>query len=133
MKESNIQNGVRLRLSTFQNNLLLRYTVGTFLTMDGRPVKIGQVGVSDLIGITSHVVTQADVGRTIGIFTAMETKKERDGTSKERKENQGKFISLVNLLGGIAGIVRSEDDAVDMISKKWDSQPVLMAPKHEHR
>lgn len=132
MKESNIQNTIRLKLSALRNNLMLRYTVGNFLTMDGRHVAVGQPGVSDLIGITAHVVTQEDVGRTIGIFTAMETKKIKDNTEKQRKESQGNFLARVNALGGIAGIVRSEEDALSMVSGKWNSQPVLMAPEHKH-
>lgn len=132
MKESNIQNAIRLKLSALRNNLMLRYTVGNFLTMDGRHVAVGQPGVSDLIGITAHVVTQEDVGRTIGIFTAMETKQIKDNTKKQRKESQGNFLARVNALGGIAGIVRSEEDALSMVSGKWNSQPVLMAPEHKH-
>lgn len=132
MKESNIQNGIRLKLSTLKNNLMLRYTVGTFMTMDGRTVKVGQKGVSDLIGVISHTVTPEDVGKTIGIFCAMETKQVKDGTAKDRKEQQGRFLSLVNALGGIAGIVRSDEDAIAMVSEKWNSQPVRVAPKHQH-
>ena len=74
MKENEIQQGIRLRLSEMRAGLYLRYNVGTFLTMDGRPVKIGEPGVSDLIGITPRVITQADVGKTIGVFSAIETK-----------------------------------------------------------
>lgn len=132
MLESNIQNTIRIALSKIRKNLFLRYQVGTFLTLDGRPVKVGQEGVSDLIGILPHTITEADVGRTVGIFVAMETKQVKDGTAKKRKEQQGKFLSLVNHLGGLAGIVRCEEDALDMVRRKWDSQPVQMAPKHQH-
>lgn len=119
--ESHIQTSIRLRLSAMRNNLFLRFQVGTFLTMDGRPVKIGQPGVSDLIGIIPHVVTQEDVGRTIGVFVAMEVKQEKDGTAKERKLSQGNFRRLVNSLGGLAGIVRSEADAESIVKNKWNS------------
>ena len=121
--ESVIQTSIRLRLSKLRM-LFLRYNVGTFWTKDGRPVKIGEPGVSDLIGMVPHVVTQEDVGRTIGVFTVMETKQLRDSTDKARKESQGAFLRLVNRGGGVAAIVRSEEDAVDVVTKKWDSELV---------
>lgn len=122
--ESVIQTNIRLRLSKLRM-LFLRYNVGTFWTKDGRPVKIGEPGVSDLIGMVPHVVTQEDVGRTIGVFTVMETKKlTNDSTAKARKESQGNFLRLVNRGGGVAAIVRSEEDAVDVAMKKWDSELV---------
>jgi hypothetical protein len=112
MLESNTQKRIRLRLSALRTNLFLRYNVGTFLTMDGRPVKIGEPGVSDLIGVVSHVIRPEDVGKTVGVFVAMETKKEgRDTTSKERRESQG-----------IAGIVRSEEEALALVEKRLQGQ-----------
>lgn len=115
MRENEIQSRVRLRLSEMRAGLFLRYNVGTFLTMDGRPVKIGEPGVSDLIGCVPRVITQQDVGKTIGVFTAMETKQVKDSTSKDRREKQGNFLSLVRSLGGIAGIVRSVEDAEKLV------------------
>lgn len=121
-REAKIQSDVRLRLSEMRAGVFLRYNVGTFLTMDGRMVKIGEPGVSDLIGITPHVVTQADVGRTVGVFTALETKQAKDSTAKARKESQGGFMRLVNSLGGVAGIVRSVADAESLVTEKWKSK-----------
>jgi hypothetical protein len=123
MLESNTQKRIRLRLSALRTNLFLRYNVGTFLTMDGRPVKIGEPGVSDLIGVVSHVIRPEDVGKTVGVFVAMETKKEgRDTTSKERRESQGNFLARVRALGGIAGIVRSEEEALALVEKRLQGQ-----------
>ena len=116
--EADIQANVRLRLSEMRAGVYLRYQVGTFLTMDGRMVKIGETGVSDLIGCTPHIVRPEDVGKTIGVFTALETKKVKDSTDKERKKKQGNFINLVRSLGGIAGIVRSEEDAVKLVTER---------------
>ena len=111
MKENEIQSAIRLRLSELRAGMYLRFTVGTFFTQDGRMVKIGEPGVSDLIGITPRVITQADVGKTIGVFTALETKQVKDSTSKDRKESQGNFLKRVRDLGGIGEIVRSVEDA----------------------
>lgn len=118
--ESVIQTKVRLTLSKLRL-LFLRYNVGTFWTADGRPVKIGEPGVSDLIGMVPHVITQEDVGRTIGVFTVLETKQKKDSTSRERREQQGSFLRLVNRNGGLGAIVRSEEDAVEVVTEKWKS------------
>jgi hypothetical protein len=115
MLERDIQTDIRLMLSETRAGVFLRYNVGTFLTLDGRPVKIGEPVVSDLIGVTPHVIRQEDVGKTVGVFVAMETKKPKDGTSKKRKRSQGNFIQIVKSLGGSAGIVRSVDDAKNLI------------------
>lgn len=124
MRESTIQKDVRLRFSELRAGILLRYQVGLFYSPDGTPVKVGEPGVSDLIGIVPHVVTQEDVGRTIGVFVAAETKQVKDTTSKARKESQGNFMSLIKRFGGISGIVRSVSDIEDMVEKKWDSGPM---------
>jgi hypothetical protein len=92
--------------------------------MDGRTVKIGEPGVSDLIGITPHVVTAEDVGRTIGVFTAMELKQVKDSTDSARKKLQGNFLKLVNSLGGLGARVRSVADAESVIRDKWESPKI---------
>lgn len=112
MNEHTIQTNIRLRMSELRRGFMLRYQVGTFLTMNGDPVKIGEVGVSDLIGVTGYVVKPEDVGRTIGVFTAMEVK---TATGRVRDEQSG-FVARVLKLGGIAGIVRSPEDAEKLIS-----------------
>jgi hypothetical protein len=119
MRENQIQSAIRLRLSEMRAGIFLRYTVGTFLTLDGRPVKIGEPGVSDLIGITPHVITKDDVGRTVGVFTALETKQVKDWTAKARKESEGNFLRKLNEGGGLGAIVRSVEDAENVITKKW--------------
>lgn len=123
MIEAVIQAKIRLAMGRLRI-LMLRYQVGMFWTKDGRPVKIGEVGVSDLIGMVPHVVTQADVGRTIGVFTVLETKKVKDRTKEEQRVPQEAFLRLVNRNGGIAAIVRSEEDAVDVVTAKWESSLV---------
>ena len=115
--EKNIQNEIRLHLSK-RGALNLRYQVGLFYTMDGRKMKIGEDGVSDLIACVPVVITPEMVGKRIGVFTAIETNKINDSTSKERKESQGKFIARVQALGGIATIARSTQDVDAAIEKQ---------------
>jgi hypothetical protein len=59
-------------------------------------------GSSDLIGITSQ-----------GIFFAIEVKTAKGRTSKE----QDAFIKRIQEQGGIAGVARSPQDALDLLSR----------------
>ncbi len=122
--ESKVQRDIRKKTSEL-GVPMLRYQCGTFLTMDGRPITIGEPGVSDLIGITPHVITQEDVGRTVGIFTAMEVKRPGGSTAKKRRESQGNFLRMVNRLGGLGAIVKSPDEAADIVAKKWGCKNVI--------
>lgn len=56
---------------------------------------------SDLIGIMPRIVEPVDVGRTVGIFTAVECKAPGWRYSHtEREQAQLAFLLLVNQLGG---------------------------------
>lgn len=70
------------------------------------------VGSSDLIGCTPVVITEDMVGQTIGCFTAIEVK-----TPKGRPTNeQTNFIDAVLRAGGIAGIARSPEEALRLLT-----------------
>jgi len=68
---------------------------------------IANPGGSDLIGWTPVEITPDMVGKRIAIFTALEVKTTTGRPTKE----QLAFIEAVKRAGGIAEIVRSEDDA----------------------
>lgn len=62
---------------------------------------------SDYIGITPVVIGPEHVGMTLGVFTALETKKPgwRLIPSDKRGHAQAKFHDLVRAVGGFAGFV----------------------------
>lgn len=123
VRESEIQTDVRLEFSRMRAGILLRYQVGTFIApQNGAYVKIGEPGVSDLIGGIQHTITEADVGKTVLVFSAIEMKQIKESTDPERKKKQRAFMERVNALGGLAGIVRSVDQMKDLVLNKWNSK-----------
>ena len=119
MSESSIQRAIRAKLGTLRAPFF-RYQIGTFIGSDGSFVHIGEKGVSDLIGMTQHTITQEDVGRTVAVFTALEVKTAKGAIRKE----QAPFLRMVNRMGGIGAIVRSPEDAEEVVTEKWDSELV---------
>ena len=76
-----------------------------------RKIEFGlKKGSSDTIGVTKIKVTEEMVGRTLGVFTALEMKTGRTPTTEEQKN----FISAVRESGGIAGIVYTVEEAVQL-------------------
>lgn len=85
---------------------------GHVILAGARFLKLGLCkGSSDLIGIKPTVITQEMVGQTIGVFIAPEIKTKKGKTTKE----QELFFQAVNKAGGIAGVARSVDQAIDLI------------------
>jgi hypothetical protein len=102
----------RIMLSLSKRCILFRNQSG-FYVQDGRPIRYGiaNPGGSDLIGWTPVEITPEMVGKRIAIFTALEVKTDKGRPTKE----QLAFIEAVKRAGGIAEIVRSEDDAENTV------------------
>ena len=119
--ESEIQQLVQIE-GPFHGCVLMRNNSGSFVDKDGRHVRFGLGNVSkrqsenikssDLIGITSVIVTPDMVGRRIAVFTALEVKAEgwKPSNSNKREHAQMNFINWVKSLGGIAAMVSSVDE-----------------------
>lgn len=100
MKESDIQRLIMLALSE-AGCLIFRNNVGVLKNAAGIPIRFGlAIGSSDLIGIAPG-----------GRFLAVEIK---TPTGKATPE-QIRFIEAVRARGGIAGIARSPQDALDLL------------------
>ncbi len=102
MKESDILRACMIALSE-AGCTVWRQNVGVLRNENGVPIRFGLcVGSSDLIGITPD-----------GRFLAIETK-----TAKGRiRPEQQRFIDAVREKGGIAGIARSPEDALDLLRR----------------
>lgn len=112
--ESHVQAAIWSTIGHLPGVRVFRNNVGTATTADGRFIRFGLCpGSSDLIGWTQYVIGPEDVGRTVAVFTALEVK-----TASGRPTcQQRQFIDVVNNSGGIAGIVRSPQQAIQLISE----------------
>ena len=100
MKESDLMRLCMLALSE-AGCLIWRNNVGCITDKRGIPVRFGLcVGSSDLIGIAPG-----------GQFLAVEIKTAKGKATPE----QLRFIEAVRARGGIAGIARSPQDALDLL------------------
>jgi len=134
LREQDIQSKIMLALSEagsliFRNNTgtgwvgraeritshrYAKVAPGDVVVRAARPLHAGLcVGSSDLIGVTPVTVTPDMVGSTIGVFTAAEVKSKTGRPTKE----QSNFINRISSAGGFAGIARSPDDALLLVSR----------------
>lgn len=120
--ESTVQQHIQIQARHY-GCTLLRNNSGALKDHTGRVVRFGLGNVSkkiqdnfkssDLIGITQVVITPDMVGKTVGIFTALEVKKADWKSNKKldaRETAQNAFIQWVLSKGGIAAFVNSVDN-----------------------
>jgi VRR-NUC domain len=69
-------------------------------------------GGSDLIGIHSLTITPEMVGKRVAVFLAIEVKSDTGKPSTD----QLAFLDFITAMGGIAGVARSADEALSIIS-----------------
>ena len=116
LSEAAVQQRVRLAASKLGMRVW-RNNVGAAMDADGRQVRYGlgndsaslnkRIKSHDLIGITPHVITQADVGKLVGIFTSLEVKRgDWRFTGTEREVAQRAWLELVISLGGISKFIK---------------------------
>jgi hypothetical protein len=133
MAEHDIQEQIRLKIGSqtglriFRNNVGMGWVgasvrisksgpyycnVGDVIVRNARPLHAGLIeGSSDLIGWKSVEITPDMVGKTVAVFVAVEVKTEKGRVTSEQRN----FIDTVNKFGGIAGIARNEDEAVNLV------------------
>lgn len=112
-KESNIQKIVMCALSEC-GSIPFRNNIGAYKDNRGNYIRygVGDKGGSDLICATQIEITPEMVGKKVAVFTGVEVK-----TAKGRiRPEQVNFIDTLVSIGAIAGVVRCEQDAVDLIA-----------------
>ncbi len=114
--EQTIQQRIRLACS-IGTCRLFRNNTGTLRDINGRPVTFGLCkGSADLIGWRSVTITSEMVGQQVAIFSSIEVKA---ATGSIRPEQQ-QWLNAVQAAGGIAGVARSVEEAMDLLSITTD-------------
>lgn len=119
--EGKIQQDIRLQAAQ-RGWLLLRNNSGACTTNDGRHIRFGlgndservnrQIKSSDLIGIRPVLITPEMVGRVLGVFQAVECKKEGWRYSGDAREAaQQKFGTIIQKHGGCFTFASSVEEA----------------------
>ena len=112
MTEQRIQQEIRLTCST-RDTRLFRNNTGTLRDANGRPVQFGLCkGSADLIGWKRVTVTPEMVGQQVAVFLSIEVK---TPTGRLRPEQQ-QWLDAVQAAGGIAGVARSVEDALRIVT-----------------
>ena len=109
--------GVRL----FRNNVgvgwvgqVTRRTDGSVIIRNPRPLHAGLFkGSGDLIGWVEYEIRPEDVGRTVAIFASIEVK---DGSGRTDADQEN-WRRRVAESGGLAGVARSEEDALRIVGR----------------
>ena len=112
--ETNIQQRIRLALGTREDVRLFRNQVGQLPDpRTGRPVQFGLAkGSADIVGWKTVEVTPDMVGKRLAVFTSIEVKTK---TGKLTGPQQN-WLHTVQTAGGLAGVARSTEDALHIIS-----------------
>ena len=110
--EQQIQQHIRIACSTGQTRLF-RNNTGTLRDQHGRPVSFGLCkGSADLIGYRTITITPDMVGQQVAVFLSIEVK---TPTGCIRPEQQA-WLETVQAAGGIAGVARSVEDALRIMT-----------------
>lgn len=91
---------------------MARVQPGDVIVRKARPLHAGlATGSGDLIGLVSVEVTPAMVGRKLAVFASLEAK---EGSGRLEPEQRA-WLDMVRAMGGIAGEVRTLDDAARLL------------------
>jgi hypothetical protein len=113
MSETAILQSIRAAVSSGPNRVF-RNNVGMAVAADGRRIQYGLAkGSSDLIGWRTIKITPEMIGLDLAQFVSLEVKSPR---GKVRPE-QINWLRAVNDAGGIAAIVRSAEEAREILSQ----------------
>jgi len=126
--EKEVQDEARIALSKNGRGFYFRVNVGGAWVSSHKPIKLGggdvllknarpfdtglPSGFPDLIGITEITITPDMVGQKIGVFTGLEAKSAKGKASTNQRHMLEKIIKS----GGIAGVFRTPEEAVDIVN-----------------
>ncbi len=111
--ETTLQQQIRLALGTRADTRLFRNQTGALPDpRTGRLVTFGLArGSADLIGWRTVTITPEMVGQRIAVFTSIEVKTPTGRLAPAQQH----WLQAVRTAGGVAGVVRSVNDAIKLI------------------
>ena len=112
--ETDLQQRIRLALGTHPELRIFRNQVGSLPDpRSGRLVQFGLArGSADLIGWRTLVITPEMVGQRIAVFTSLEIKTPTGRLAPAQRH----WLHAVHQAGGIAGVARSVQDALQIVT-----------------
>jgi len=135
--ESTVQQEIQIE-ARYYGCTLLRNNSGALKDQGGRLVRFGLGNISkqhsdnskssDLIGILQIIITPEMVGKTVGVFVALEVKKEEWSINKKLDKHeiaQANFINWIRSIGGIASFCNSTEQLKDIFRKRRSPQSFL--------
>ena len=100
-----------------------RLCTGDLVLRGARPFDTGlPKGFPDLFGITTITITPDMVGMSIGVFTGLEGK----GPTGKVSKFQGFVLDTIKRVGGIAGVFRSPEQALEIVADGTDPQKAIL-------
>ena len=126
MLESAVQQRVQLEMARL-GGLIWRNNVGACEDKTGRIIRYGlcnesaqmnrSLKSSDLVGVSPIVIRPDHVGRTLGVYTALECKKSdwHLTPGDQRAQAQLRYLELVRSVGGIGAFVTDPAHVAELI------------------
>jgi len=115
LEETNIANEIRIEMAK-KGASLFKNVRGLFYTRDKKRLVLAGLladGASDLIGFRRVIVTPEMVGKTVAVFVAIEVK--TLNPKRYASQQQKDFIAAVIESGGLAGVARSPEAALNIL------------------
>lgn len=114
MRETPILREILIAASSLPTTRLFRNNQGVAVYENGSRVRYGiaNPGGSDAIGWHSIEITPEMVGRRLAVFTAVEAKSQTGRLT----DDQANFLRRVTEAGGIAGVCRSKDELLHLLT-----------------
>ncbi len=102
-----------------------RWDRGSIIIQRPRVIRSGlAVGSADLIGLRAITITPEMVGRCVAVFASIEVKARGGHTKREQRA----WAEAIRSMGGIAGTVRSIEEAKKLLSIEEESDPEQVLP-----
>lgn len=103
--------GLRVNSGSFWGGEILSHMGDKLLLKNPTKIMGAPAGTSDVIGCKPTVITPQMVGKTIGVFVALEVKI----PTKNAKKHQANYLDVMRRMGAIVGVARSPEDAVRIL------------------